>query len=492
MMKHFYILYLFISISLHSQDWKQTQKVTPLIRHNSSFGFKIALHDNTLFSSAYTDSYDANDANYVSDAGSIYAFKYENNKWTEKQKIVAGDRLSTNQFGRCIAADGDRLFISSRNRYGSQYGVGAVYVFRKDAEQNWKQEQKISPATLTANGFFGNKIAANHSVLAIASSYYNTKVYEFNTALQTWEFKQDLLFPSNLNSYGTEVSAYSDKIFVGRGSQPANGITNVGQVNVYKKNTSTNQWEIIQTIDPPTAQSNLYFGSEVLAKDGYLFISAVSGPSQFYIYQHNQLTDVYELKQTFTNGATYFGSSISMDQETLVVSAPGASNNASDYGGAAYIYKLNNSNWELAQKIYNSDSHPYDRFGDGIAVENNTVVVGAPDHDFDINGTQVMTSAGAVYTFNDASLLTTASTKGKNKVAIFPNPFINSLSITSKKKYPHARVEVFDMSGKTVFTRKYSDFENETIDLQFLSTGTYQIRIISDSETFETIKVIKR
>lgn len=183
-------------------------------------------------------------------------------------------------------------------------------------------------------------------------------------------------------------------------------MSNVGQLNIYKKNISINEWEIFQTINPPTIQSNLDFGSNVFAKNNYLFVSAVNS-SNFYIYKLNNVTNYYELIQTLNNGAPKFGSEVSMDNNVLVVSASGASNEIASSGGAAYIYTLQNDIWNYVQKIYNNDSHPYDGFGYGVSIDNNTIVVGSPDHDFDTNGNNVISSAGAAYIFKNDNTLST-------------------------------------------------------------------------------------
>jgi hypothetical protein len=75
-----------------------------------------------------------------------------------------------------------------------------------------------------------------------------------------------------------------------------------------------------------------------------------------------------------------FGSAVAMDGDTLVVGAPFDDNPASGAvnQGAAYVYVLQGDNWALQQKLIAGDGLANDYFGFSVAVSGDSLVVGTP------------------------------------------------------------------------------------------------------------------
>jgi hypothetical protein len=71
-----------------------------------------------------------------------------------------------------------------------------------------------------------------------------------------------------------------------------------------------------------------------------------------------------------------FGSALAVDGNTAVVGAPNHSVVA-DGSGAAYVYVRTASGWQFQQKLTASDATPQSFFGMSVAINNDTIVVGA-------------------------------------------------------------------------------------------------------------------
>jgi hypothetical protein len=84
-----------------------------------------------------------------------------------------------------------------------------------------------------------------------------------------------------------------------------------------------------------------------------------------------------------------FGDSVSISGNTVVVGAPGAGN-----AGAAYVFVRSGSTWSEQQKVTPSDPGSGDAFGSAVSVSGDTVVVGSQD-DLDTN----VRDLGAAYVF---------------------------------------------------------------------------------------------
>jgi hypothetical protein len=86
--------------------------------------------------------------------------------------------------------------------------------------------------------------------------------------------------------------------------------------------------------------------------------------------------------------AMHFGTSVAMDGDTLVVGAPGPGLTSA---GAVYVFtRAPGETWTQSAKLTSSDGSPGDGLGTAVAIDGETIVAGAPGDD---NG------AGSVYLF---------------------------------------------------------------------------------------------
>jgi hypothetical protein len=76
----------------------------------------------------------------------------------------------------------------------------------------------------------------------------------------------------------------------------------------------------------------------------------------------------------------FFGWSVDVSGDTIVVGAPG-DNFAGQYSGAAYVYVRNGTIWTRQAKLIPSVSRARDEFGTSVSIDNNTIVVGSNFHD---------------------------------------------------------------------------------------------------------------
>src|SRR5204863_403711 len=122
------------------------------------------------------------------------------------------------------------------------------------------------------------------------------------------------------------------------------------------------------------------------------------------------------LKASNTDAHDYFGSSVAVSGDTVVIGAPGEasngtgvngnqSDNSAFEAGAAYVFVRNGTNWSQQAYLKASNTDAHDGFGFSLAVSGDTVVVGAPTEASNatgVNGNQSDNSAfeaGAAYLF---------------------------------------------------------------------------------------------
>jgi hypothetical protein len=71
------------------------------------------------------------------------------------------------------------------------------------------------------------------------------------------------------------------------------------------------------------------------------------------------------------------------------------------------------------------------------------------------------------------------------KAIIYPNPFVESISISfSEKVSDKIEVFVFDVVGRLVFSKSYNAEQNLTIPLSNLSVADYIIKVLANNKQF--------
>ena len=107
------------------------------------------------------------------------------------------------------------------------------------------------------------------------------------------------------------------------------------------------------------------------------------------------------VKLTASDGAPYdnLGISVAVDGETVVVGAPGDDDNGTD-SGSVYVFTNTNGVWSQAAKLTASDGATLDYFGQSVAVSGDTILVGAylDDREETVADSELEDS-GSVYVF---------------------------------------------------------------------------------------------
>ncbi len=125
-------------------------------------------------------------------------------------------------------------------------------------------------------------------------------------------------------------------------------------------------------------------------------LSQAFGNGKAYIYHYNN--GLWEEQQILTasDGSfwDWFGCSVSINGEYAAIGAFGDDISGAD-NGAVYLFHLEGTNWIEVQKIIPSDSAPGDYFGWSVSLGNDRLVVGAP------RKSSSLQEVGSVYIFKN-------------------------------------------------------------------------------------------
>ncbi|WAC19098.1 alpha/beta fold hydrolase [Luteolibacter sp. SL250] len=178
-----------------------------------------------------------------------------------------------------------------------------------------------------------------------------------------------------------------------------------------------------QLMESPRDQVQDHFGNAVAISGDYAVIGAPgdneggfgAGAAYVYVRKPGGWEQQVRIKKPGVwKFQDFFGSSVAIDGNTMVIGSPHAKvfeEELHDISGAAYVYVRTGTVWNLQAIL--APSHPWlaPRFGSKVAIEGNTIVVGAPgDHGGtnDLNGKVVdepgemndrILDTGAAYVF---------------------------------------------------------------------------------------------
>ena len=297
---------------------------------------------------------------------------------TFNEKIMAPDGSFNDRFGWAVDVQGD-ILVGGDIFDGtvSEPNTGAAYVFRKNSSGNFIFEQKLKAPFLESYDNYASEVEINGDFIAVGAPRYK--------------------YNDSANGFPTVESA--------------------GAVFLYKYNSAINQWELVNQIFAPTRQLNHLFGFRVYLTNNQIFISEIehrytnvnalrSGKIHVYNYDNNgNVTYNQGIDNPEPSSNDFFGSEISLFGNTLAIGARGEKedangNNTLNFAGAVYVFESNNmGQFILQQKIVPSTRFAYADFGDGLDIDDSTLVVGASSETRVQPGTSNTADCGIVYIF---------------------------------------------------------------------------------------------
>jgi hypothetical protein len=169
---------------------------------------------------------------------------------------------------------------------------------------------------------------------------------------------------------------------------------NAAYVFIKNGRTWSQQAELVES----DSQGPDYFGSVVAISGGTAVVGAYqhtvgSNPAQgaAYVFVQSGTTWSQQAELTASNGVAYdgFGNSLAFEGRTVVVGGPYVG------PGAAYVFLRSGGEWNQRAELMAADGEPGDWFGYSVAFDGRKIAVGAMDHTVNSNPDQ-----GAAYVFS--------------------------------------------------------------------------------------------
>ena len=324
--------------------------------------------------------------------GAAYIFTRSGGTWSQQAKLTAGDGKANDYFGMAVDISGDTIAVGA---YGHNSQTGAVYIFIRSGT-TWSQQAKLSAGDAFLGDNFGGSVAIDGDtfIAGAATKDGNTgAAYVFTRSGSAWsqQAKLSAVDGAAEDRFGNSVAISGDSAIVGAYTRSSN----TGAAYIFTRSGGT--WSQQAKLSGSDSAASDHFGINVLISGTSAFVAAQdndtgTGAVYFFTQSGGAWSQQAKIKASNSAKNTFFGRSIALDGDTLVVSR--------GFGkGVAYVFTRGAGTWSQRAALEGSDAVVSDWYGMSVAVSGGTALVGAYARD---NGT------GAVYVYD--SLLPPAVT----------------------------------------------------------------------------------
>ncbi len=298
--------------------------------------------------------------------GAVYIFERNQggpNNWGEIVKVLASDGLNEDYFGSAVSIDGDTLVVGSpRDDIGGQVDQGSAYIYERNqgGPDNWGEVTKLTILDGLGNDQLGNSVSISNDTLAVGvycddiginTNQGSVCIFERNQGgSDNWGLviKVTASDGGELDNFGNSVSVSKDTLIVG--SEQDNFI---GSAYIFERDEGgIDNWGVVAKLSPIDGEFGDYFGNSVSINRDTIIIGACVDDidvnvdqGSVYIYYRNQggnnnwgMVDM--ITASDGEAGDYFGFSVSISYDTFIIGANRDNISGEDEQGSAYIYNL--------------------------------------------------------------------------------------------------------------------------------------------------------
>jgi hypothetical protein len=191
--------------------------------------------------------------------------------------------------------------------------------------------------------------------------------------------------------FGFSAGLDVDTLVVGANLEDETGATDRGAVYVFTRNTGgTENWGQVQKLFATDYAATDWFGASVAVSGDTVIVGCQldddggSGSGSAYLFYRNEggANNWGQKKKIVADdddSGDNFGQAVAIDADTALVGAYG-----DEYGGSAYVFDRNQNGsdqWGQKKKLTGNDTADGDQFGLSVSIDGDLAIVGAPTND---------------------------------------------------------------------------------------------------------------
>ena len=349
----------------------------------------------------------------------------------QQARLIASAAAPLDEFGWSVAISGNSAVVGVRNAdpdlgSGPIFNAGAAYVYVRSGT-TWIEEARLTAKDAKSGDTFGVSVAIDGNTIVVGATGCDVNnqtdagaAYVFSRAGITWNQTGKLTSESSLkdNNFGSSVGIDGNTIVVGADGEDIGGILvdgGVAYVFILRQGEWSQKSRLI-ALDPGLWD---YFGTSVAISGNRIVVGAtqssfvgVSGSGKAYIFEGsgNNWSQIAKLTPEEKRNGDYFGSAVAISGTTIVVGAPfndpDLGNGRITSAGASYVFTLHGGKWSQQAMLVADESASFDLLGHSVAVDGDRIVIGTS------GAAQAgYSAAGAAYLFTRQAGIWTQQTR---------------------------------------------------------------------------------
>ena len=274
--------------------------------------------------------------------------------------------------------------------------------------QGFANPQKVLPDDGNAEDQFGYSVAIDGTTALVGAHKADVNdtrdagaAYIFTLGPSGWKQQAKLIAePAHADdTLGGNVALAGDIAMLGvmRRDDKAE---DAGAVFAFEREAES--WTQAQVITPPDARAGDGFGQSIALTDQFLVIGAprsdapLEDSGSAYVFVRDRHSWLFHSRLTANDGAAgdLFGISVAIDGETVLVGAD-LNDQQAENAGAVYVYAFDGGQWDQQAKLMAEDGGHTDLFGVRVALSGDTALISARRDDIEGVGAD----AGSAYIF---------------------------------------------------------------------------------------------
>lgn len=362
----------------------------PVITAGDEFGAAVAIDSDTLVIGSPLEA---------DSTGAAYIYTKVNGQWVFQARLDASDKETGFRFGDSVAISGSTVVVGSP-AHGDSSGSffvdpsGAAYVFVRE-NGTWTQQKTLLGDNTGDSDNFGISVDIDDDRVVVGARFEagvgeslmdSGAAYVFGRTGIAWSQEAYLKapVPKAFDEFGTSVSISGSMVAIGAPLEDGAAL-NAGAVFLFEKGTSG--WLHKVSLRGNDAASNDFFGTSVCLDAERMLIGARGaddleiGSGAAYIFRNTGawLQEV-RLKAASPSANAEFGTSVSLSGRRAAIGAP--REDATGTGaGAVWRFSRSPNSWTTGTRVVASNAGAGDGFGSGVAVSFPDLAVGAPKED---------------------------------------------------------------------------------------------------------------
>ena len=330
------------------------------------------------------------------------AFVYQRDEggpdnWGQVTRLTASDQAPGTFFGLSVSISGDTTVIGAPSADGAGIDAGAVYVFERDTNRNWGQ---VAALTTDQYDFLGLSVSiSGNTVVAGAPGAATVFVYERDAGgLDNWGQIAQLEAADHQlgDRFAFSVSIDVDTVVVGAEHQDhfEPFLDMAGAAYVFERDANDNWDEVAKLTASDAAQSDFFGFSVAISGDSVVIGAPQDGEAirhKFggaYVFERDaggpdNWGEVRKLAASDAAKGDRFGISASISGDWAVVGARWDDDDGNP-DGAVYVYQRDADgpgSWGAAGKLAASDATGGAYFGRSVSITGGAAIAGAPGRD---------------------------------------------------------------------------------------------------------------